>query len=115
MTDTLEKIKKQISSSPVLLYMKGSPQFPECGFSAKVSKILISLRVDFNYVNILENPDIRSTLPAYAQWPTFPQLWVNGTLIGGCDIVTEMHSLGELDELLKQSDLHYNNAIHNLA
>jgi len=93
---TLERIKRQIAENSVLLYMKGSPDFPMCGFSAQVARILNELNTKFAYVNILENPDIRATLPKYANWPTFPQLYIEGELIGGCDIVTEMHKLGEL-------------------
>lgn len=88
--DTLQLIQQQIANNPVILYMKGTPQFPSCGFSARVVHILKSLNAKVSYVNILENPQIRAELPKYAQWPTFPQLYINGELIGGCDIVTEM-------------------------
>jgi monothiol glutaredoxin len=112
--DTLDQIKQQINASPVLLYMKGTPQFPQCGFSGKVAHILLSMKVNFNYVNILENQDIRSTLPSYAQWPTFPQLWLNGQLVGGCDIVTEMYETNELRTLFEQANLAYDSIIHQL-
>lgn len=102
--DVIERIKNQISKNPVLLYMKGSPQFPMCGFSARVAHILGTLSTEYAYVNILENPDIRATLPAYANWPTFPQLYIQGELIGGCDIVTELQSKGELEALLRKAD-----------
>lgn len=98
--DTIEKIKKQIANNTVLLYMKGSPDFPMCGFSGRVAQILAQLKTNYAFVNILENPDIRTTLPQYANWPTFPQLYINGELIGGCDIVTELHQKGELKPLL---------------
>ena len=101
--DTLEKIKNQISTNSVLLYMKGTPQFPSCGFSARVAHVLGSLNVEYAYVNILENPDIRATLPEYAKWPTFPQLYIQGELIGGCDIVTAMHQSEELKPLLEKA------------
>jgi monothiol glutaredoxin len=101
-SDTIERIKNQISSHPVLLYMKGSPHFPMCGFSARVAGILSTLNVEYAYVNILENPDIRTTLPGYAQWPTFPQLYIQGELVGGCDIVTEMNEKNELRPLLEK-------------
>lgn len=98
--DTLERIKQQIEKNPLLLYMKGTPQFPQCGFSGQVVHILRLCKAKFAYVNILENPDIRQTLPMYANWPTFPQLYLNGELIGGCDIVTELFEQGELQKQL---------------
>ncbi|MFM8454245.1 MAG: Grx4 family monothiol glutaredoxin [Gammaproteobacteria bacterium] len=88
--DTESRIQSQLEKNPVLLYMKGSPDFPMCGFSAKVANILNLLEVKYAYVNILENQDIRSTLPTYAKWPTFPQLYIQGELIGGCDIVSDL-------------------------
>lgn len=100
--ETLDKIKKQISENPILLYMKGSPKFPSCGFSARAVEAVISCQVPFGYVDILTNPDIRAELPKFANWPTFPQLWVEGELIGGCDIVLEMAQKGELQALLKE-------------
>jgi monothiol glutaredoxin len=98
--DCIKKIERQISNNPVLLYLKGTPDFPMCGFSSQVVRILNDLNTRYAYVNILENPDIRATLPIYAKWPTFPQLYVKGELIGGCDIVCELHSNGELKPLL---------------
>jgi monothiol glutaredoxin len=100
--DTLALIKKQIAENPVLLYMKGTPQFPQCGFSAQVVHILKNHAVQFEAVNILEHPDIRKTLPVYANWPTFPQLYVDGELVGGCDIVTELDENGELASLFER-------------
>ena len=93
---TLERIQQQISENPILLYMKGSPKLPSCGFSAQASQALMSCGEQFAYVDILQNPDIRAELPAYANWPTFPQLWVDGELVGGCDIILEMFQQGEL-------------------
>ena len=90
----LETIKRQISENPILLYMKGSPQAPQCGFSAKTIECMVGCGQRFAYVDILSNPEIRATLPSYAEWPTFPQLWVDGELVGGCDIVTEMFESG---------------------
>lgn len=101
--ETIERIKKQISENAVLLYMKGSPKLPACGFSARASEALLACKVPFGYVDILQNPDIRQALPSFANWPTFPQLWVNGELIGGCDIILEMYQTGELQELLKST------------
>lgn len=98
--DIIETIKQQISENPIILYMKGSPNAPQCGFSQRTSQAVMQCGQRFAYVDILSNPDIRASLPGYANWPTFPQLWVNGELIGGCDIVTEMHAKGELKPLL---------------
>jgi monothiol glutaredoxin len=92
--DTIEIIKEQLQSNQILLYMKGSPNQPQCGFSARTVEALMACGERFAYVDILTNPDIRATLPGYGNWPTFPQLWVNGELVGGCDIVTEMHESG---------------------
>ena len=99
----LETIKRQISENPILLYMKGSPQAPQCGFSAKTIECMVGCGQRFAYVDILSNPEIRATLPTYAEWPTFPQLWVDGELVGGCDIVTEMFESGELEALLSET------------
>lgn len=99
--DTIEKIKEQITSNPVLIYMKGSPNAPQCGFSARAAQVLIECGEKFAYVDILQNPDIRSELPKYANWPTFPQLWVDGELVGGSDILLEMHEKGELKPLIQ--------------
>lgn len=100
---TVEKIQQQITENPILLYMKGSPKLPSCGFSAQASQALMSCGEQFAYVDILQNPDIRAELPKYADWPTFPQLWVDGELIGGCDIILEMFQQGELQSLIKES------------
>lgn len=96
-------IKQQIAENAVLLYMKGTPQFPQCGFSARAVEVLMQVGEPFAYVNILENPEIRATLPKIANWPTFPQLWVKGELVGGSDIVLEMVQKGELAPLIKEA------------
>ena len=96
-------IQQQIEDNPILLYMKGSPGAPQCGFSAQTVQCLIACGERFAYVDILSNPEIRATLPSYADWPTFPQLYVKGELIGGCDIVTEMFESGELEPLIKEA------------
>lgn len=101
--EVLTTIKEQIDSNPILLYMKGSPQAPQCGFSAQSVKCLIACGERFAYVDILSNPEIRATLPSYANWPTFPQLFVRGELVGGCDIITEMFDTGELETLIKDT------------
>jgi monothiol glutaredoxin len=99
--DIIETIKEQLQSNRIMLYMKGSPNQPQCGFSARTVEALMACGERFAYVDILTNPDIRATLPGYANWPTFPQLWVDGELVGGCDIVTEMYESGELQTLIK--------------
>ena len=101
--DIMDTIKEQIESNPVILYMKGSPNAPQCGFSMRTAQAIMACGRRFAFVDVLTNPDIRANLPAYANWPTFPQLWVNGELIGGCDIITEMHEKGELQTLLNEA------------
>ena len=101
--EVIATIKAQIDDNPILLYMKGSPAAPQCGFSAQTVQCLIACGERFAYVDILSNPEIRATLPGYANWPTFPQLYVNGELIGGCDIITEMFESGELEPLIKEA------------
>jgi monothiol glutaredoxin len=104
MDDTLrQKIQETIGDSGVVLFMKGSKIFPQCGFSARVVQVLKEVGTDFRDVNILNDPDLREGLKAYSNWPTFPQLYVNGKLIGGCDIVNEMFENGELAGLVKKS------------
>ncbi len=101
--DIIETIKEQIENNDILLDMKGSPNQPQCGFSARTVQALMQCGERFAYVDILSNPEIRASLPQYANWPTFPQLWVKGELIGGCDIVTEMFESGELQTLIKEA------------
>jgi monothiol glutaredoxin len=101
--ETIDKIKEQISQNPIILYMKGSPKLPNCGFSSQASQAVMSCGEKFAYVDILLNPDIRAELPKFANWPTFPQLWVDGELVGGCDIILEMYQQGELAPLLKET------------
>jgi monothiol glutaredoxin len=101
--EVIATIKEQIDSNPILLYMKGSPGAPQCGFSAQTIQCLTSCGERFAYVDILSNPEIRATLPGYANWPTFPQLYLEGELVGGCDIITEMFESGELEPLVKQA------------
>ena len=101
MTSVVETIKEQIETNTILLYMKGTPKFPQCGFSSQTVEALMGCGERFAFVNILENPEIRAELPKYANWPTFPQLWVEGELVGGCDIVVEMAANGELETLVK--------------
>ncbi len=96
----IDRIKAQLSATPVVLYMKGTPDFPQCGFSAQTAGALRALNAKFAHVNIFEDPEVREALKTYSNWPTFPQLYVNGELIGGCDITLEMYKSGELKQLL---------------
>ncbi|MGP0174951.1 MULTISPECIES: Grx4 family monothiol glutaredoxin [Pseudomonas] len=101
--DIIETIKEQIANNTVLLYMKGSPNAPQCGFSARAAQAVMGCGEKFAYVDILQNPEIRANLPKYANWPTFPQLWVAGELVGGSDILSEMYEKGELQTLIKDA------------
>ncbi|HEK1011522.1 MULTISPECIES: Grx4 family monothiol glutaredoxin [Pseudomonas] len=101
--DIIETIKEQIANNTILLYMKGSPNAPQCGFSSRASQAVMQCGEKFAYVDILQNPEIRANLPKYANWPTFPQLWVAGELVGGSDIVLEMFENGELQTLIKEA------------
>ena len=101
--DIIETIKDQIANNTILLYMKGSPNAPQCGFSAKAAQAVMGCGEKFAYVDILQNPEIRANLPKYANWPTFPQLWVGGELVGGSDIMAEMAADGSLQALIKDA------------
>ena len=103
--DVIERIKQQVDENQVLLYMKGTPDFPQCGFSARTSQILNACGVKYGHVNVLAEPDIRASLPKYSNWPTFPQLFVKGELIGGCDIAIEMFESGELKKLFEEKGI----------
>jgi monothiol glutaredoxin len=103
MTDVNERIKQQLESHAVLLYMKGSPDFPQCGFSAQVAGILKALGTEFAYVNIFEDPELREELKRHSSWPTYPQLYVKGELVGGCDIAIELYESGELAQLIEEA------------
>ena len=96
MDKVIKDIKDQISDNKVLLFMKGSPYQPQCGFSSKVTQILFSYDIEFSYIDVLEFPEVRANLPKISDWPTFPQLFVNGELVGGCDIISELHENEEL-------------------
>jgi len=104
------EIQKSIDSSEVLLFMKGTPLFPQCGFSARVVQILKHAGVPFSSVNVLENPEIRDGIKEFSNWPTIPQLYVKGEFVGGCDIVTEMYQSGELTALLTEKGVTQNAA-----
>lgn len=103
MQNTIEKIKTELSAGKIVIFMKGTPDSPQCGFSARSVEILKSVGQPFHAVDILANPDIRATLPQISNWPTFPQIFVNGKLIGGCDILTEMYEQGELKPLVDEA------------
>ncbi len=101
--DTTEKIKTELASAPVVLFMKGTPDFPQCGFSAQTAAALNAVGAQFKHVNIFEEPELREALKKYSNWPTYPQLYVNGELVGGCDITLEMYRSGELKKLLQDA------------
>ncbi len=103
MADTVfQRIQSEIQANPVMLYMKGNAMFPQCGFSARVVQILSHMQVPFQTANVLEDPELREGVKAFSNWPTIPQLYVKGELVGGCDIVTEMYQSGELESLLTE-------------
>ncbi|HQT64753.1 MAG: monothiol glutaredoxin, Grx4 family [Acidocella sp. 20-57-95] len=104
------EIQSYIDSSPVMLFMKGTPMFPQCGFSARVIQILKHADVPFKTVNVLENPEVREGIKEFSSWPTIPQLYVKGEFIGGCDIITEMYQSGELQTLLTEKGISHNAA-----
>ena len=100
--DVVQKIKSELDSAPVVLFMKGTPDFPQCGFSAQTVAALRAVGAQFKHVNIFEEPELREALKRYSSWPTYPQLYVKGELIGGCDIALQMYKNGELKQLLTE-------------
>ena len=98
----LDRIREQVTGNPVVLYMKGTPQMPQCGFSSRAAQALMECGEEFAYVNVLMDPEIFQDLPKYADWPTFPQLYISGELIGGCDIMMELHQSGELKKKVQE-------------
>lgn len=102
--DVNERIASQLKDNPVILYMKGTPDFPQCGFSGQTVAALKAVGKPFAFVNIFEDPELREGLKQYSNWPTYPQLYVNGELVGGCDIVVEMYNSGELQTMLAGDD-----------
>lgn len=99
--DVLEVIKQQVEGNPVVIYMKGTPNMPQCGFSMRAAQALTATGVPYAYVNVLTEPDIFENLPRYADWPTFPQIYVDGELVGGCDITLELAESGELKSMME--------------
>ena len=102
-----QQIEKELSSNEVCLFMKGTPDVPQCGFSLAVSNVLKHLNVKFKGINVLENNDIRNGIKTYSDWPTIPQLYIKGEFIGGCDIVKEMFESGDLQKILKEKDISF--------
>lgn len=102
--DVINKIKDYLDNNPVILFMKGTPDFPQCGFSAQTVQVLRATNAEFAAVNIFEEPELREALKTYSHWPTYPQLYIAGELIGGCDIVTDLYSKGELVKLLEAAN-----------
>ncbi|MCC5797274.1 MAG: Grx4 family monothiol glutaredoxin [Methylophaga sp.] len=101
--DIMERIKQAIESNSVILFMKGTPEFPQCGFSSRASQALAACGSEFAYVNVLADPEVRENLHRYANWPTFPQLYIKGELVGGCDIIMELYENGELQTMIDQA------------
>lgn len=99
--DVLERIDEQVKNHPIVIYMKGTPQFPQCGFSMRAAAALQECGVPFDFVNVLNDHEIFENLPRYADWPTFPQVYIDGELIGGCDITLELHAKGELRPMME--------------
>jgi monothiol glutaredoxin len=102
-SDAIQRIKDHLGSAPVVLFMKGTPDFPQCGFSAQTAAALKACNAQFRHVNIFEDPELREALKSFSNWPTFPQLYVKGELVGGCDITLDMFRSGELKELLEEA------------
>ncbi len=98
--NVLDRIQSELDRHPIVLFMKGTPQFPMCGFSSRTAQALKECGAKVHAVNVLEDPEIRANLPRYSDWPTFPQLFINGELIGGCDIALELHESGQLKSMV---------------
>lgn len=101
--DINQKIQTLLDEHPIVLFMKGTPQFPQCGFSMRTSQALQACGATFHSVDVLANPEIRQHLPQFSQWPTFPQVFVKGELVGGCDIVLDLYQRGELQKLVAET------------
>lgn len=101
--DILTRIKQAIEDNTIIIFMKGTPEQPQCGFSAQTVQALKACGEPFGFIDVLANPDVRETLPSYANWPTFPQVYIKGELVGGCDIVTQLYQSGELQEMIKKT------------
>jgi len=99
----MDRIDTAVKENPVVIFMKGSPQLPQCGYSSRAAQALAACGVPFAHVNVLADPEIFQSLPRYANWPTFPQLYINGELVGGCDITLELYQKGELQKMVKEA------------
>jgi monothiol glutaredoxin len=103
MMDVMDRIKQAVEDNAVVIFMKGTPQFPQCGFSSRAAQALQACGEEFAYVNVLADPEIFENLPKFANWPTFPQIYINGELIGGCDITLELFQKGDLPRMVKDA------------
>jgi monothiol glutaredoxin len=101
--EPLERIRQIVESNPVVIFMKGTPQLPQCGFSMRAAQALQACGEEFAYVNVLADQEVYENLPRFANWPTFPQIYINGELIGGCDITLELYQKGELEKMVKEA------------
>ncbi len=98
--DSMENIRQMVQDNPIVLFMKGTPDFPQCGFSMRTARALQACDAKFMHVDVIADPEVRQTLPQYSDWPTFPQLFINGNLVGGCDITLELFQSGELQKMI---------------
>ena len=101
--DIMEQIESRLAENPVIIFMKGTPDFPQCGFSMRTAAALKSCDVEFGFVDVLAEPEMRASLPQYSNWPTFPQVFINGELVGGCDIVIDLYEKGELKKMMEKA------------
>ena len=101
--DVMQRIDEAVKQNPVIIFMKGTPQIPQCGYSSRAAQALMACGEGFAHVNVLADPDVFQNLPRYANWPTFPQLYINGELVGGCDITLELYQKGDLQKMVQQA------------
>lgn len=101
--DIKQQIEARLAENPVIIFMKGTPDFPQCGFSMQTAQALRSCDVEFGFVDVLAEPEMRANLPQYSNWPTFPQVFINGELVGGCDIVMDLYQKGELQKMTQKA------------
>ena len=104
MMDVMDRIRNEVEGHPIVIFMKGTPQLPQCGYSSRTAQVLQACGVEFSHVNVLADPEIFENRPRYANWPTFPQVYVNGELIGGHDITMELYQKGELQKMLQDAE-----------
>ena len=101
--DVMQRIDEAVKQNPVIIFMKGTPQIPQCGYSSRAAQALMACGEEFAHVNVLADPDVFQNLPRYANWPTFPQLYINGELVGGCDITLELYQKGDLQKMVNEA------------